>query len=114
MKQFSIAASAAIVVTVAMLFIPLRAQQTMTHEHQHDQTAPQMNGMGMMNHDQMMADMQAADARLQALDEQMKSARGDEKMQAMQDLLDAMVQNQVGMHHQMEMMHEHMMQMPPK
>ena len=69
----------------------------------------------MMDHDKMMAGMKAADARLEALAQTMTSARGDEKVAAMQALLTELVKNQVDMHRHMAMMHDHMMsQMPPK
>jgi signal transduction histidine kinase len=68
-----------------------------------------------MNHAKMMSDMKAADARLEALVQTMKSASGDDKVRAMQELLTELVQNQVDMHGQMSMMHDHMMsQMPHK
>jgi signal transduction histidine kinase len=59
--------------------------------------------------------MKAADARLEALAQTMKSASGNEKVRATQELVTELVQNQVDMHRQMAMMHEHMMsQMPHK
>jgi hypothetical protein len=62
-----------------------------------------------------MADIKAVDARLEALALTMKSARGDDKIRAMQDLLTELVQNQVAMHRQMSMIGEHVMsQMPRK
>ena len=68
-----------------------------------------------MNDAKMMADMKAADARLEALVQTMKSASGNDKVRAMQELLTELVQNQVDMHRQMSMMHDHMMsQMPHK
>jgi len=70
---------------------------------------------GVMDHDKMMADMKAADAHLEALAQAMTSARGDDKVAAMQALLTELVKNQVDMHRHMAMMHGHMMsQMPPK
>jgi hypothetical protein len=47
---------------------------------------------GMMNHAKMMADMKAADARLEALVQTMKSASGNDKVRAMQELLTELVQ----------------------
>ena len=45
----------------------------------------------------------------------MKSASGNDKVRAMQELVTELVQNQVDMHRHMAMMHEHMMsQMPHK
>ena len=69
----------------------------------------------VIDHEKMMADMKAADARLEALSDRMKSAQGDEKIRAIQDVVSELVKNQVDMHRQMGMMHEHMMsQMPHK
>lgn len=96
----------AIVIAAALTFIPAEAQQTAGHEqHQHDQMMSQSGGM---DHDKMMADMKAADAKLQSLVEQMKSAQGDAKITAMQNLLSELVQNEVQMHQHMAMMHDHM------
>jgi hypothetical protein len=63
----------------------------------------------MMDHDKMMADMKAADARLEALAQTMTAAPGDDKVAAMQALLTELVKNQVDMHRHMGMMHDHMM-----
>lgn len=63
----------------------------------------------------MMADMKAADARLQALADKMKSAQGDEKLRAIEDVVSELVKSQLEMHREMPMMHGHMMsQMPHK
>ena len=76
---------------------------------------PSPQAGGMMDHDKMMADMKAADARLETLAQTMTSARGDDKVAAMQAVLTELVKNQVDMHHHMAMMHDHMMsQMPHK
>ena len=61
------------------------------------------------HHDKMMADMKAADARLEALAQTMTSGRGDDKVAAMQAILTELVKNQVDMHRHMAMMHDHMM-----
>ncbi len=100
---------------IAGLFLaPAGAQQATTPKApQHSTPMPQSGGM--MNHDKMMADMKAADARLEVLAQTMKSASGNDKVGAMQALLSELVQNQVDMHRRMAMMHEHMMsQMPHK
>ena len=76
----------------------------------HSMPIPQSGGM--MNHDKMMADMKAADARLEALAQTMKSASGNDTVAA---TLTELVQNQVDMHRHMAMRHDHMMsQMPHK
>jgi hypothetical protein len=76
---------------------------------------PRPQAGGMMDHDKMMADMKAADARLEVLAQTMASARGDDKVVAMQALLTELVTNQLEMHRHMAMMHDHMTsQMPHK
>jgi len=104
---------AALVVASGLLLNPARAQQPAGHdEHQHGAPAAQKTEM---DHAKMMADMKAADARLETLVQRMKSVQGSEKTQAMQDLLSELVQNQLTMHREMAMMHDHMMsQMPHK
>ncbi len=100
----------ATVVVAAFALAPARAQQAGTHEQheqEHSQTAPPTSGA--MDHAKMMAEMKAADARLESLAANMKSAQGDEKIRAMQDLLDQLVQNEISMHREMAMMHDHMM-----
>ena len=105
---------AALTIVVAGLFLaPAGAQQVTPKAPEHNMPMPQAGGM--MDHDKMMANMKAADARLEALAQTMKSASGNEKVSAMQNLLTELVQNQVDMHRHMSMMHDHMMsQMPHK
>jgi len=96
---------AAFAIAAALFLVPVRAQQPKAPEH----SMPTPHAGGMMDHGKMMADMKAADARLEALAQTMTSARGDEKVAAMQALLTELVKNQVDMHHYMAMMHDHMM-----
>lgn len=104
---------AAFTFAAGLLLTPAGAQQVTPQAQEHRMPTPQAGGM--MDHDKMMADMKATDARLEGLAEAMKSARGDDKVAAMQALLTGLVQNQVDMHHHMSMMHDHMMsQMPRK
>jgi hypothetical protein len=104
---------ATLALTAGLFLAPAWAQQTTPKAPEHSMPLPQTGGM--MNHDKMMADMKAADARLEALAQTMKSASGNDKVRAMQELLTELVQNQVDMHRQMSMMHDHMMsQMPHK
>lgn len=100
-------------IAAGLFLAPVRAQQAPPKAPEHSMPAPQAGGM--MDHDKMMADMKAADARLKALAQTMTSARGDDKVAAMQALLTELVENQVDMHRHMAMMHDHMMsQMPHK
>ena len=109
MKMIPIATLA---LTAGLFLAPALAQQVTPQAPEH--SMPIQSG-GMMNHDKMMADMKAADARLEALAQTMKSASGNDKVRAMQELVTELVQNQVDMHRQMSMMHDHMMsQMPHK
>jgi len=103
----------AFAIFAGLLLVPVRAQQAPPNASEHSMPTPEAGGV--MDHDKMMADMKAADARLEALAQTMTSARGDEKVAAMQALLTELVKNQVDMHRHMAMMHDHMMsQMPPK
>ena len=104
---------ATLALTAGLFLAPTGAQQATPKAPEHSMPMPQSGGM--MNHDKMMADMKAADARLEALVQTMKSASGNDKVRAMQELVTELVQNQVDMHRQMAMVHEHMMsQMPHK
>ena len=104
---------ATLALTAGLFLAPAGAQQATPKAPEHSMPMPQTGGM--MNHDKMMADMKAADARLEALAQTMKSASGNDKVRAMQELVTELVQNQVDMHRHMAMMHEHMMsQMPHK
>ncbi len=103
----------AFAIAAGLLLAPAGAQQVTPKAHEHSMPMPQAGGM--MNHDKMMADMKAADARLESLAQTMKSANGHDQIGAMQELLGELVRNQVDMHHHMSMMHDHMMsQMPHK
>jgi hypothetical protein len=104
---------AGLAIVAALFLTPLGAQQAAPKMHEHSMPTPQAGGM--MDHDKMMADMKAADARLEALVRTMKSTRGHDQLGAMQEVLTELVQNQVDMHRHMSMMHDHMMsQMPHK
>jgi hypothetical protein len=83
------------------------AQQTPAPAQQDlNQRAPQSKGM---NYDRMIAEMNAADARLEELAVRMKTAEGDEKIGAMQDVVSELVTNQVYMHHMARAMIHKMM-----
>ena len=110
MKPIFIAAFA---LAAGLFLSPAGAQQAPPKTPDH--SMPMSQAGGMMDHDKMMADMKAADTRLEALAQTMTSARGDGKVAAMQALLTELVKNQVDMHRHMAMMHDHMMsQMPHK
>jgi hypothetical protein len=74
-------------------------------------TTPAQGGMaGMMKmHEQMMADMKAADARLDALAGEMNTATGDARITAIAAVVTELVRQQKAMHARMGLMHEQMM-----
>jgi hypothetical protein len=90
---------------------PLKAQQPGTHYP--TQTMPQTSAP-TMNTDKVIADMQASDARLQAMSAKMQTAQGEAKVLAMQDVVNELVKNQLQMHQHMMMMRGHMMESSPK
>ena len=102
---------ATLAITAGLFLAPAAAQQATPKAPEHSMPMPPSGGM--MNHAKMMADMKAADARLEALVQTMTSASGNDKVRAMQELLTELVQNQVDMHRQMSMMHDHMMSQTP-
>jgi hypothetical protein len=73
--------------------------------------------MMVADHQRMMAEMKAADDRLQQLVSKMNSAAGDQKISAMAELLTALVTEQTTMHRRMAemqgMMPMHRGMMPP-
>ncbi len=112
MKLFPIGA---IVIVAVLAFATVRAQQTSPSSQQplqHGQTMPQKSWM--MDYEEMMTDMKASDARLQSLTDRMTSAKGDDKVPAIQDVVSELVKGQLTLHQHMMMMHEHMMPQMPK
>jgi hypothetical protein len=98
---------AAFAIAAGFFFAPAGAQQATPQTPEHRMPMPQAGGV--MDHDKMMTDMKAADARLEALAHAMTSASGADKVAAMQTLLTELVKNQVDMHRHMTMMHDQMM-----
>jgi hypothetical protein len=69
---------------------------------------PAMQDM-MKMHEQMMAEMKAADSKLDALVRDMNAATGDAKVKAMAAVVDELVQQHKAMHGRMGQMHQQMM-----
>jgi uncharacterized protein HemX len=70
----------------------------------------QLNMQDMMKlHEQMMAEMKAADAKLEALVNDMNAATGDARVPAMAAVVTELVQQQKAMHGRMGQMHQQMM-----
>jgi len=63
----------------------------------------------MKMHEQMMAEMKAADSRLDALVTEMNAATGDAKVNAMAAVVTELVRQQKSMHEHMGQMHQQMM-----
>jgi hypothetical protein len=71
---------------------------------------PQSNMPDMMKmHEQMMTEMKAGDARLDALIQEMNSATGEPKINAVAAVVSELVRQQKSMHGRMGQMHELMM-----
>lgn len=69
---------------------------------------PGMQDM-MKMHERMMAEMKAADSKLDALLKDMNAATGDAKVKAMAAVVDELVQQHKAMHGRMGQMHQQMM-----
>ena len=72
------------------------------------QPGPNMQAM-MKMHEQMMAEMKAGEARLDALVKDMNSAAGDARVTAVAAVVNELVQQHKAMHGHMGQMHQHMM-----
>ena len=74
-------------------------------------TQPQQpNTQAMMKmHEQMMAEMKAGDAKLDALVKDMNDAKGDAKLNAIAAVVNELVQQHKTMHGRMGQMHQQMM-----
>lgn len=71
---------------------------------------PQSNMQDMMKmHEQMMAEMKAGDAKLDALVKDMNAAAGDSKVNAVAAVVNELVRQHKSMHGRMGQMHEQMM-----
>jgi vancomycin resistance protein YoaR len=73
-----------------------------------EQSPSNMQDM-MKMHEQMMAQMKAADSRLDALVKEMNAASGDAKVNAVATIVTELVRQQRSMHERMGQMHEQMM-----
>jgi vancomycin resistance protein YoaR len=71
---------------------------------------PQANMQDMMKmHEQMMAEMKAADGRLDSLVKEMNAASGEAKVNAVAVVVTELVGQQKAMHEHMRQMHQQMM-----
>ena len=74
-------------------------------------TQPQPPGLQdmMKMHEQMMTEMQAGDAKLDALAKDMNDAKGDAKVNAVAAVVNELVRQHKAMHGRMGQMHQQMM-----
>ena len=84
------------------------AQQSSAVQATTQPQQPNMQAM-MKMHEQMMAEMKAADAKLDALVKDMNSATGEAKVIAMAAVVNELVQQHKAMHGRMGEMHQQMM-----
>ena len=82
-----------------------RAPQPLAQASEQSQGMPAM----MKMHEQMMADMKAAEARLDALVKDMNAASGNTKVTAIAAVVTELVAQQKSMHERMGQMHQQMM-----
>ena len=103
--------------TVAMAVLVLglsQAARMSAQDHGSHATPPaadQSRGMAdmMKMHDQMMADMHAAEARLDGLIKEMSASSGDAKVAAIAAVVTELAAQQKSMHARMAQMHQQMM-----
>jgi uncharacterized protein YhaN len=81
---------------------------TAQSSQQREQTQSNMQEM-MKMHEQMMAEMKAADSKLDALVKDMNAATGDAKVNAVAVVVTELVRQQKSMHDRMGQMHQQMM-----
>jgi len=97
MKQLTVVASIALILS-SMSPQPLQGAQP------RGQSPSNMQDM-MKMHEQMMAEMKAADSKLDALVKEMNAASGDVKVNAVAAVVTELVRQQRSMHERMGQMH---------
>jgi hypothetical protein len=98
--------------TTARLRAAPQSQQTQSPTPPSPGQSSQPNMEDMMKmHQQMMAEMKTADAKLDELVKTMNAATGDAKISAIAQVVNELVRQRKGMHGRMGMMDDHMMQM---
>ena len=100
----AVALAGALATTSTSLGAQTATPQSVTtpQPHQHDHQAAQSSSQDMSAiHEKMMADMQAANARLEELLATVKTAKGDARVDALASLVTELVQQRQAMHQQM-------------
>jgi hypothetical protein len=112
-RTLSTAALLALVVVLGAWHSGLTAAQTTQQAPSAPATGqppPTSNMQDMMKmHEQMMAEMKAGGAKLDALVKEMNSATGDSKINAVAAVVNELVHQHKAMHGRMGQMHQHMM-----
>jgi hypothetical protein len=93
------------------LLAAVEAQQTPSQTPSPDSSqGAQANMANMMKmHEQMMAEMKSADAKLDQLVKDMNVASGEAKIAAIAQVVNELAQQQKSMHERMATMHQHLM-----
>ena len=104
MRRFLVATCLLILTSTQTGRITLRADA----QAQAPSTQSSMPDM-MKMHEQMMAEMKASDAKLDALVKQMNAATGDAKVNAVAAVVSELVRQHKAMHEHMGQMHQQMM-----
>jgi hypothetical protein len=111
--RLSLAAALAIVVVVSSgtrSDIGAATPRSQTTQAAPQPQQPSMQDM-MKMHEQMLAEMKAGEAKLDALVKEMNAATGDAKVNAVAAVVNELVREHRAMHGRMGQMHQHMMGM---
>jgi hypothetical protein len=115
MRRFSLGASIVLILSSTSpmrsftLLTDVAAQAPSSQSSQPREQSPSNMQDMMKMHDQMMAEMKAADARLDALVKEMNAASGEAKVNAVAAVVTELVRQHKSMHERMGQMHELMM-----
>ena len=100
-------------VLVALVILPGVPRSGLAARDAAQQAPAQQPGSNMQDmmkmHEQMMAEMKAGDAKLDALVKDMNDAKGDAKVNALAAVVNELVRQHKGMHGRFGKMHEQMM-----
>lgn len=101
---------ATLIVPILAFTSPTRPVSLVTAVAAQTPSSSPSNMQDMMKmHEQMMAEMKAADSRLDALVKNMNAATGDAKVNAVAAVVTELVRQQRSMHDRMGQMHQQMM-----
>jgi vancomycin resistance protein YoaR len=96
--------------SIVLMLMAGPSQRNLSAQATAPQPQAQSNMQEMMKmHEQMMAEMKAADARLDALVKEMNTATGNAKINGVAAVVNELVRQHKAMHEHMGQMHQHMM-----